>query len=199
MSELLTTNFDIATINQLIQTRRSTFTSQFIPGKQVPDAIVEQLLANANYAPNHKLTEPWRFTVFTGKGLQKLGTEQAAIYKENAGASFKQQKYENLITTPSLCSHVVAIGMKRHPEVPEMEEIAAVACAVQNMYLTVTAYGLGGYWSTGGITFMEAAKPLFNLGPDDKLMGFFFLGYIATPSAARKPKPVEEKVEWVRE
>jgi len=187
-----------AQINRIIRTRRSVFTQQFEPGKFIPDEIIMQLLENANWAPTHKRTEPWRFTVFTGEGLQKLATEQAAVYKEYAGAKFKQPKYEQMLKTPLLCSHVIAIGMKRHNEIPEMEEIAAVACAVQNMYLTATAYNIGAYWSTGGITFIEEAKPLFNLGPDDKLMGFFYLGYISVPPTDGKRGSIEEKVNWVR-
>lgn len=50
--------------------------------------------------------------------------------------------------------------MKRttNKNIPEVEDIEAVACAVQNMYLSVTAYGLGGYWTTGGVTYKEEAK-----------------------------------------
>ncbi|MBO9634997.1 MAG: nitroreductase [Chitinophagaceae bacterium] len=187
------------TINEVIRQRRSVFTSQFEPGKTIPDEIILQLLENANQAPNHKLTEPWRFTVFSGNGLQTLADRQADIYKKYAGTKFKQGKYDSLLITPMLCSHVIAIGMKRHADIPEVEEVAAVACAVQNIYLTATAYGIGGYWSTGGITFFEQAKAMFNLGPDDKLLGFFYLGYVRVPSAPRTPKPVMEKITWVKE
>lgn len=187
------------TINEVIKQRRSVFTSQFEPGKTIPDEIIMQLLENANQAPTHKLTEPWRFTVFSGNGLQTLADRQAEIYKAHAGAKFKQARYDGMLITPMLCSHVIAIGMKRHADIPEMEEIAAVACAVQNIYLTATAYGIGGYWSTGGITFYEQAKPMFDLGPEDKLLGFFYLGYVRNPSAPRTPKPIMDKVTWVRE
>lgn len=187
-----------ALINQLIRTRRSVFTQQFEPGKAIPDDIVWQILENANWAPTHKLTEPWRFTIFSGEGLKTLATRQAAIYKEFAGAKFKQPKYEQMLNMPLLASHVIAIGMKRHQDIPEMEEIAAVGCAVQNMYLTAQAYGVGGYWSTGGITFIEEAKQLFNLGPDDKLMGFFYLGYIKVPSTDGKRGSIRDKVTWIK-
>lgn len=186
-------------IDQLIRTRRSVFTQQFVPAKPVPDEIIWQALENANWAPTHKLTEPWRFTVFTGNGLKKLAEEQAAVYKQFAGAGFRQNKYEQMLVTPELCSHVIAVGCKRHPgQVPEMEEIAAVACAVQNIYLTLTAHeGIGCYWSTGGITFIEEAKPLFGLGPGDKLMGFIYVGQVRVPSAPGRRQPIQEKVTWV--
>lgn len=190
------TNADL--VNRLIATRRSIFPKQFEPGKIIPDTIIWQALENANWAPSHKLTEPWRFTVFSGAGLQKLADESADIYKKYAGAKFKQNKYEGLLTTPLQCSHVIAIGCKRHTDqLPEMEEIASVACAVQNIYLTVSAYGIGGYWSTGGITFIEQAKALFDLGPDDILMGFFYLGYIRVPATPGIRKSIKDKVKWV--
>jgi hypothetical protein len=68
---------------------------------------------------------------------------------------------------------------------------------VQNIYLTVAAYGIGGYWSTGGITFMDEAKAMFGLGPDDILMGFFYLGYIKVPATPGMRKSIQDKVQWV--
>jgi len=191
-------NFNIDEINQLIRSRRSTFPKQYAAGRQVPDAIIEQLLENANWAPNHKQTEPWRFTVFTGEGLKAFAQFQADKYKEKAGASFAQDKYDNMLKNPLLASHIISLGMKRHEGLPEVEEIAAVACAVQNMYLTATAYGVGCYWTTGGVTFNESARPFFGLGEQDKLLGFLYVGEIAVPSPAGKRGPIAEKVNWVR-
>ena len=108
--------------------------------------------------------------------------------------------YENLLNTPQLCSHVIAIGCKRSVGIiPELEEIAAVSCAVQNIYLSLDAYGIGGYWSTGGITFMKQANELIGLGPEDIFMGFFFLGYVQVPSVHRTQSSLDEKVNWIRE
>ena len=78
-----------------------------------------------------------------------------------------------------------------------MEDIAAVACAVQNIYLSITAYGLGGYWTTGGVTYFEHAKEFFGLGEHDRLMGFFYIGYIAQPSTGATRLPLDVKVKWV--
>lgn len=191
--------FDTNQINTLIRQRRSTFPRQYDAGKHVDDAIVRQMLENANWAPNHKFTEPWRFTVFTGDGRNTFAHLQASVYKNSAGSSFKEDNYQKLLQTPLLASHIISIGMKRHEaaNIPEMEEIAAVSCAVQNMYLTATAYGVGCYWTTGGITFNEAAKPFFGLEKSDKLMGFMYVGVIATPSPDGKRGPIEEKTNWI--
>jgi nitroreductase len=192
--------YDIAAFNHLIRNRRSVYPNQFETGKQIPAEIIQQLLENATWAPNHGHTEPWHFNVFSGEGLEKLALFQSKLYKEESGEKYKEAKYLKLQQQPLLASHVISIGMKRSPEkkIPEIEEIAAVACAVQNIYLSTAAYGLGGYWTTGGITYMENAKPFFSLEKEDKLLGFFYLGYIAIPSTNTVRKPVHEKVVWVR-
>ena len=190
--------FDPQQVNDLSRTRRSVFVAQFEFGKIIPDPIIWQLLENANWAPSHKRTESWRFTVFTGAGLQKLAEFQAELYQATAGPRFSAGKYEKLRESPPQCSHVIAIGMKRVDQgLPEIEEIEAVACAVQNLALSAHAYGLGGFWSTGGITYTEAAKAFFGLGPDDKLLGFFHLGYPRTAGPAGQRSPVQEKTRWV--
>lgn len=186
--------------NELVRKRRSVFPDQFKAGEPVDDAIVEQALINATWAPNHGKAEPWLFTVFSGDGLKKLADFQAELYKETTPNNFKEITYKKLQENPLKASHVIALGMKKtpNPNIPEMEDIAAVASAVQNLHLTITAYGLGGYWTTGGITFREQAKSFFGLGEEDKLLGFFYIGHIAIPSTGATRRPLEEKVKWVR-
>jgi nitroreductase len=193
-------SIDKSTVNQLIRNRRSTFPKQFDAGKKIPDEIVEEILANATWAPTHGHTEPWHFVVFTGQGLKKLADFQSELYKIET-PDFKPDKYTKLKEQPLIASHLVAICMKRteNTRIPEIEEIASVACAVENIYLSLDAYGIGGYWTTGGPTYFENAKSFFGLGAADKLLGFFYLGYVAVPSPPGKRKPISEKTVWVRE
>jgi nitroreductase len=203
LAEKLIMPYDIDAFNQLIRSRRSVFPAQFIPGKKIDDAIITQILENATWAPNHGHTEPWHFVVFTGDGLKRFARFSGDLFKVQsvqAGANFNEAKYHKLTTQPLLASHIIAICMKHDParRIPEVEDIEAVACAVQNIYLSVTAYGLGGYWTTGGITYNENAKPFFGLEEHDRLLGFFYVGHVAVPSPEGKRRPLEEKVEWVR-
>jgi nitroreductase len=188
-------------VNNLIRNRRSVFQQQY-SGERVDDAIVAQMLENARWAPTHKLTEPWQFIVFTGDGLRKLGEQQAAVYKRvtEANGTFKEERYQNLLTKTVLSSHIIAVGMKRDEKksVPELEEIGAVFCAVQNMYLTAAAYGIGCYLSSGGVTYFEEAKELFGLDKDDKLLGFLHIGIPKTQVPDSKRNPIEDKAVWVR-
>src|SRR5215212_8564055 len=163
---------DPMAFNRLARTRRSVFPKQFVAGAKVPDEVVNEILENAIWAPNHGQTEPWHFVVFTGAGLKKLAAFQSELYKAAAAEDYKEDKYLKLQQQPLLASHIIAIGMKRSDgKIPEIEEIEAVACAVQNIYLTINAYGYGGYWTTGGITYLPQAKHFFGLGPNDKLLG----------------------------
>jgi len=192
--------FNPEEVNELIRHRRSVFPKDY-SGEKVSDAMVQQMLENANWAPTHKLTQPWRFTVFTGSGLKKLADFQAECYKKvtQADGTFKEERYQNLQKKPFESSHIIAVGMKRDEKksLQEIEEIGAVFCAVENMYLTATAYGIGCYFSTGGITYFEAAKPFFGLGPDDKLLGFMNVGMAKGELTAVRRKPINEKVVWV--
>ena len=193
--------FDTVTINQLIKSRRSVFPKDY-SGERVDDAIVNQMLENANWAPTHKLTEPWRFVVFAGEGLKKLATFQSECYKKvtTSDGTFKEDRYQNLLTKPMESSHIIALGMKRDEKksVPEWEELGAVFCAIENMYLTATAYGIGCYLSTGGITTFEEAKEFFGLGKEDKLLGFLNIGKPKGAMPEGRRKSIEEKVKWVQ-
>lgn len=185
--------------NQLARSRRSVFPDQLDAGRKVEDVIIKEILINATWAPNHGQAEPWQFTVFTGDGLKTLAAFQSEFYKQEAGDNFKEATYIKLQQNPLKASHIIAIGMKRTTvkNIPEVEDIAAVACSVQNMYLSLAAYGLGGYWTTGGVTYNPKAKSFFGLGEQDRLLGFFYIGHIAVPSQNAKRSPLDEKVKWV--
>ncbi len=191
---------DIKEFNLLIRNRRSIFPNMYT-GERVDDEIIKQMLENANWAPAHKLTNPWRFSVFTGGGLKKLAVFQSELYKNisTKAGNFLESKFEMLKTKPLLASHIISIGMKRDPKerLPEIEEVEAVACAVQNMSLTASAYGIGCYWGSGGITYVENAKEFFGLGAKDKLLGFLYVGVPKKIPEGRR-ESIEEKVKWNR-
>ena len=195
--------FNVEEVNKIIRNRRSMFVAQFKENDPVDENIISELLENANWAPTHKLTEPWRFVVFSGEGLKKFADFQSDLYKKRSEKSgdFIEATYTKLKENPLKASHIIAIGMKRDlkANLPEMEEVAAVAMAVQNMYLTASARGLAAYWGTGGCTFWPEAKEFFGLEETDKLMGFF---YVAKPASDRWPQgkrsPIADKVTWVK-
>lgn len=198
-------DFNIEEVNKIIRGRRSQFIAQFKENDPIEDSIIEEMLENATWAPTHKLTQPWRFLVYTGAGLKTFGNYQAEMYKmraEKNGTPFLEGTYQKFIENPQKASHMIAIIMKRtkNSGIPVMEEIAAVAMAVQNMYLTASAHGLAAYWGTGGPTFWQEAREDFGLEGEDMLMGFFYIAKPATENwPVGKREPIAEKVGWIRE
>lgn len=192
-------NSSIEQINELIHNRRST-KPRYFNGKKIEDAVVWQILENANWAPTHGLTQPWRFKVFTDDGLKKLADFQANVYQQLTPSSdFKPEKYERMKTNVLQSSHVVVICMARQTseKIPRIEEIEAVACSVQNMALTASAYGICSFWGSGGITYTQELKDFLGLGEKDICLGYLYLGYSDRPSASSRRDPIQDKVEWI--
>jgi len=135
-------------IVELIKKRRSVFPAQYID-KPIAKTDIEKLLKAANWAPTHKKTEPWRFKVLQGESLKKLGLFLSLKYMETE-AKPKEFKVKKLIENPKRAGAIIAICMQRDPSesLPEWEEIAATAMAVQNMWLCCTEMGIGCYWSS---------------------------------------------------
>ena len=186
--------------NTLIKSRRSIFPKDYT-GETVDNNIVQQILENANWAPTHKFTEPWRFIVYTDEGRKKLADLQAGVYRQKTekDGTYKEERYQNLLVKPLESSHIILVYMKRDEKksLPELEELGAVFCAIQNMYLTATAYGIGCYLSTGGVTFFEESNAAFGLSPEDRILGFFHIGIPKHSNQVSRRNPVEEKVTWV--
>ena len=192
-------SFDVEGMTHLLRSRRSIKPKDF-SGEVIDRAEIELLLANAHWAPNHGKTEPWHFVVFAGEGRQRLAQAQAEMYRQHTPPEqFKSAKYDKLQKQPLLCSHVIAICHRRGdlPKIPVIEEVEAVAAAVQNLHLTATALGLAGYWSSGGMTYHPAMREFLGLSAEDQVLGFFLLGKPkgAWPSGSRKA-PWTEKVRW---
>jgi nitroreductase len=192
--------FNSGEIDRLIHSRRSVFPAAFT-GEEVSEGTVRIILEAATTAPTHKLTEPWRFSVFMKEGRSRLAEIQSTCYRNvtQANGTFREERFHGLQTKPFQSACIIAIGMRRDGKnsVPEVEEIGAVFCAIENMYLTALAHGVGCYLSTGGITYFDEAKPLFGLGPSDRLLGFFHLGIPKEWPASRKRKSVDEVTQWI--
>ena len=184
---------------QLIKQRRSVYPKNFID-QVVPKEKIDQMIEAANWAPTHKFTEPWKFIVFEGNGLNKFAEFQAERYKLTSTVEkFNPYKYEKLKSKPLLCSHVIAVCMIRDSSrlIPEVEEVCAVACAVQNMLLMATSLEIGCYWGTGGVTYDLNAKDFFGLSEDDKLMGFLYIGASKSVVGVGKRSDIKLKTTWV--
>ena len=166
-------------ITKIIRERRSVKPALLRPDP-VPRKMIELLLENANWAPTHGLTEPWRFHIFTGESRQRLAKAMQSFYKQHTPIDKQRtEKLEKLGKNPLLAPVVITISMHPDPtgKIPEQEEIAAVACAVQNMHLTASALGLGGFWSSPPLVYSESMRDFLTLDPGDRCLGLFYLGW----------------------
>ena len=186
-------------INELIRRRRAIFPKFYLPGKPIERSLIEQLLENARWAPTHKLTEPWRFHVFhSEESRHRLGEYLSGFYKKNTPPDlFSEEKMKKNGENPLLSGAVIAIVMQREAaeSIPEFEEIAAVAMAVQNMWLSCTALGLGCYWSTPKAALM--ADEFLGLEAGQRCLGLFYMGWHEMPEIPGKRRPVEEVTVWL--
>lgn len=182
-----------------ITTRRSIgLVKQELPLRE----SIERMLEAATWAPNHHLTEPWRFFVLTGDARVRLGEAMAEIAKarladpdtEESRKKIEKQK-ENPLRAPVVIA--VAVAPSERENVEELEEIEAVACGVQNMLLTAHSLGLGAVWRTGAITYEPALGQFFQLQGKEKLLGFVYVGYPALEKNPPKRAPFAEKTVWL--
>lgn len=193
--------YDLSEIQAVIKDRRTIYPEQF-SDRKVHKEIIEDLLSAAKWAPTHGMVQPWRFKVFMEEGLNKLGEFQSNLYKEKCPSDkFKESSYNKMINRAAKSSAVIAICMKRDEKerFPVVEEHASVACAVQNMLLVGTAYGIGCYWGSGGVTYYPEMKAFLDLGKEDEVMGFMYIGYpdIDWPKGQRRP--LEYYTEWINQ
>lgn len=163
---------------------------------------IEQLLEAATHAPNHRKVEPWRFFVLAGKARNELGAIMAELLaakmsdttSENAQAILNKERSKPL-RSPVLI--VVAAKHPTQPNVMEIENIEAVAAAVENMLLLAEDMGLACMWRTGNTAYDPRVKQWLGLEPEDSIVAFVYVGYPAIPHLERQPAPIETKTTWL--
>ena len=167
-----TTNTNNA-IKDTIVHRRSTFPKQHVtPPLPISKEVIDHLLSFCQWAPNHKISEPWRFKVFADARKGELANFLASSYKQSydrdvasfnktylnadgnylepnrcppvpPAPTFSQKKHDAKIQNCNKCSHVVAVVLKASGRAPVIEDLISVAMGVQNVHLAATAEVLG--------------------------------------------------------
>ncbi len=162
---------------------------------------VECLLEAASYAPNHYAVEPWKFFVLTGQTREELGRVMAEALAarleettSNKAQAMLKKEREKPLQAPVII--VVAVERPHQSWEREIENIEAVAAAVQNMLLAAQAMGLASLWRTGDAAYDPHVKAWFGLSPDDHLVAFVYLGLAAVPNLERIPTHFASKTQW---
>ena len=182
-------------ISELIKSRRAVFPAQY-NDRLISRETLEKILEAANWAPTHRRTEPWRFKVLLGDHKGRFGDFLAEKYIETESRP-KNVKIKKYRENPRRSAAVILICMQRdlQERVPEWEEIAATAMAVQNMWLMCTELGIGSYWSSPGL--IKYISEFVELAQEEKCLGIFYMGNYDEEIPAVERNPVEEKLLWL--
>lgn len=166
-------------LEEAIRTRRThkAFRSEPVPGE-----ILTELFELARWAPNHNLTNPWRFRVLGPESLARL---EAAAGPEAA---------PKLRRAPTL----VALSQVRDPDPAQDEEdLCAVACAAYIVLLGAGARGLVAYWRTPGVMRTPEGRAAIGLPDAERALGLLYLGFGIQEKPAPERAPVEAVAEFL--
>ncbi len=184
---------------QAIQTRQSVGRVKQDP---VSRELLEQILESAVHAPNHKITEPWRFHVFTGKGrgeLARARAKLAEILADEEGeeaeliAGRVSRERKKAFRAPVV---IAVISRAGRDEVETLENYAACCAAVQNMQLTAHSFGLASIWRTGPVAYHPFMRDFFGLDEDDRIVAYLYLGYPDMGERRRRRTLAGELTVW---
>lgn len=178
-------------VEGVIRVRRTSLLVD--PEEPVPPALIQRILDGAVWAPNHKRTWPWRFTVIAGEARGRLGDSLAVA----AGvAGLDPAKVAKLRVKYRRSPAVVLVWVVRDPdEVRRREDRDATAAAVQNILLAATAHELGSFWATVPDALVPAVRSVAGVDDAHDLVALVYLGWpIGGAAAPQRPGP---EVTWL--
>jgi nitroreductase len=166
---------------------RSRRTSMLVDkDRAVPQALVEELCALAQWAPNHKRTWPWRFALVDGDGRARLGDVIADAMAAHGDPAEKVAKTRGkYLRTP--CTLVVG-SASGDTDNRTAENRDAVAAGVQNLLLAATAHGLASYWGSCPYGATAPVAQLCGFEADTHISAIIYLGW-ATDTVASPERP----------
>lgn len=161
----------------------------------LPDDLVDHLIAAATWAPNHKRTWPWRFTVVSGDARARFGKELATAGEDAGLDPAKADKVRSkYLRSPTLVLVWVA-HREGDDAVRVREDRDATAAAVQNLLLSATAAGLASYWATLSDALVPAAREVCGVGQDHDLVALTYLGWpTGTVAVPERPDPIVKRL-----
>lgn len=180
--------------------RRRTSVRRFRPDPVSRDTI-QLLLDCAVRAPNHKLTEPWRFAVLTGDARGPYADLRAAHRRkrfadpasDEATAGAEKVRREAL-ETPAFIVVMCAVSPD---ETTREEDYAAAMMATANIMIAAESLGLGTYLRTGGMMREPEMAALVGLSEGFRIVGLLSLGYPAEADPPRRRRPAAELTRWL--
>ena len=180
---------------EALRSRRSVSAlTDAVPSRE----MVERIIEAAVWAPNHHLTEPWRFHVLAGDARQAMGDAIGDTLTRDLDMSEPVNMAEARSARVKLSRAPVVIVVSQEGNldpVGDLEDYAACCCATQNLLLAAHAEGLASKWRTGAMASYPAAREYLGLGEHDRIVAFVYLGY---PSVSAPPDRRARKAPRVR-
>jgi nitroreductase len=160
-------------LEKLIAARRS---SMLIDASlEIDPAIVDRIVASAQWAPNHKRTWPLRIAVITGTSRSMLGNVVADAMAVHGDDEMKVLKTRGKYMRSPV---VIVIACAEGSTANETEENRyAVAAGIQNMLLMTESFGLAALWGSPAKGANSAITSLCSMGLTDHVMGIVYLGW----------------------
>jgi nitroreductase len=180
--------------------QRRTSVRRFRPDP-VPRETIRSLLDCAVRAPNHKLTEPWRFAVLMDGAVRRFAELRARHrlkrYPDPDSAEARAAADKMRRETEETPAIIVVMCAVSDDDVRREEDYAATMMATANLMIAAQSLGLGTYLKTGGIMREPDVQTLVGLPDGFRIVGVVALGVPADPEAPRKRRPAEELTRWV--
>ena len=159
---------------------------------------IEGLLRCAARAPDHGLLSPWRFIVLLDEGRKVFADAlESALRRRDPAVDAQTVERERSKAFRSPALIVVAAVITPHPKVPEIEQIAAVGAAVENLIIAAHGQGLATMWKTGGAAYDPTGKQALGLALQDHIVGFVHVG-VPTEMKPVRSVDLDAVTRWVR-
>jgi nitroreductase len=160
-------------------------------------AEIERLLEAAVLAPNHRMTQPWRFHVLGPEARRAYGDALGArkarkVDDPEAGELVRRKVADEQAALPSMIA--VSMRLDENPEVRE-EDYAASFMAIENLSLAAVAMGLGAHIKTGAVMDDPRAREAAGIPEGERLIAIVNVG---EPALVAAPKPRTSAAELTR-
>jgi nitroreductase len=162
-------------VENAIRTRR---TIKAFDAEPVDRETLEELLELARWAPNHHLTNPWRFRVIGPQALETLKAAAGDLARTTAPDGADQDELARVAAAKLDRAPTLVVVSAKHAADPvqDEEDAHATACAAYNVLLGAHARGLAGYWRTPAVLRTEAGAAAVGLPGDERFVGMLYLG-----------------------
>lgn len=162
------------------------------------DELQAMLEAGAS-APDHGRLRPWRFIIISDEARASFGDVLAAALAQRE-PSAPQQKLEAERKKPLRAPLIIVVvaTLRKHPGVPHIEQLFAVAACTQNILLAAHAFGFGGFWRTGISAYDDVVKDALGIAASEQIIGYVYVGTVAASGKSREIDISQCVTRWER-